>query len=257
MEKPATNLRQSLRNVDAVSIGVWSNLDDPLVAHSVAAAGFDWFCLDEQHGNASGLHSAEALSAVAATGTHTLVRVAWNRPELIGRALDSGADGVIVPMVQSAQEAQLAARAVRYAPVGERSWGPGRMGYAHAARGPEEANDATACLAMVETPRAVERVSEIAAVDGVDGIFVGPYDLSIAYGTDMDALLADHSEHSPLTRVAEACRANGVVAGGYAGSLERAKSLVAHGFTMVVVAADTELLLTAARSAVVSARESI
>ncbi len=249
------DLRQHLRGDHAISIGAWSNLTDEIVIHTIGRAGYDWLCIDEQHGGASAGDSMRLLAATAAAGAQTLVRVAWNRPELIGRALDSGAVGVIVPMVQSASEAANAVRASRYAPLGQRSWGPARSGYSLAGPETAEANDRSVCLVMIETPDAVERVAEIAAVNGLDGIFVGPFDLSIALGLPVDDLLADDSPDSPLSRVISACRDKGITPGAYDGSLARARVLAERGFTMLAVSTDTDLLARAATDAVAEARK--
>lgn len=248
-------LKDRLTDFNRAFIGVWSTLTDPVLARSFAESGFDALCIDEQHGNATTFETMGILSAISGAGTFTFVRVAWNRPELIGRALDSGADGVIVPMVQSAGEAMGAVRASKYAPQGQRSWGAGRVGYSMTGRQPAETNDRTVCFVMVETPEAIENVIEIAAVDGLDGLFVGPFDLSISYGLPVDALLQDESTDAPLARVVQACRTNGIVAAAYAGSLERAKVLALLGFSCIFVAADADLVTSAARTTHTTARK--
>lgn len=240
------------------SVGAWLNLTEPLAAYTVAGSGFDWLCVDEQHGGAGPADTAALLAAAAGAGgggPDVLVRVAWNRPELIGRALDSGARGVIVPMVESVEEASAAAAACRYPPRGRRSWGPSRAGYAVPGGGAvAESNERVLCLVMVESPDALDRVEEIAGAPGVDGIFVGPFDLSIALDRDVDELVADAEEGAPLPRVVAACRAAGIVAGAYAGSIARAAVLRDRGFDLLAVTSDTELLQSAARAAAAEAR---
>lgn len=244
----------------AASGGAWLTLTDPLAGYLLASAGFSWLCIDEQHGGAGPADTAALIGAATAAtagsgpAAEVLVRVPWNRPEHIGRALDSGARGVIVPMVDSAAEAADAAAACRYPPRGRRSWGPSRTGYAVPGAGlVSESNDRVLCLVMIETPAALDRVEEIAAVPGVDGIFVGPFDLSIALGRPVDDVLADGAPDAPLPRIIAACRAAGVVAGAYAGSVERAATLRERGFDLLAVASDTELLQSAARAAATEA----
>lgn len=236
------------------SLGAWLNLTDPLAAYLIADAGFDWLCVDEQHGGAVETDTLSLLRSTAAVGTSTFVRVAANRSDLIGRALDSGARGVIVPMVSTVAEAESAVRWCRYPPLGQRSWGPSRAGYAAPAGGTEATNREVRCLVMVETVEAVENVEDIAAVPGIDGIFVGPFDLSLAYGIAVDELLGDEADEAPLARVALACRKNGIVAGAYAGSPERTRLLSDRGYTLLAIASDTELLSSGARSALTGAR---
>jgi 4-hydroxy-2-oxoheptanedioate aldolase len=235
------------------SIGLWSQFPDPQLLNALAAGGFDWVCVDEQHGYASAADFSPLIGAANAAGVDALVRVAWNREEIIGRALDSGAAGVIVPMVESPADAERAVASSRYAPLGRRSWGPRRGVWGAGPHTASEDNDSTACLVMVETPGAVERVEEIASVPGVDGIFVGPFDLSLAYGRPVDELLSDASADSPLRRVVAACASRGVVAGAFGGSIERARLLFDVGFTMLAVATDEELIRAAARAAVAEA----
>jgi 4-hydroxy-2-oxoheptanedioate aldolase len=246
-------LRAHLRSA-GTSVGAWSNLRDPRIAASLAGAGLDWVCVDQQHGWNAGHDCTDLVAAIRSAGAHALVRVSWNRPEEIGRVLDSGAEGVIVPMVSSAEEAKAAVAAVRYAPEGRRSWGAVRTPYTSAPSDATAANAATACLVMVESVDAVHRVDAIAAVDGVDGVFLGPFDLSLALGIPLADLLADRDDASPLRRVVAACREHGVVAAAYAGSFDRAELLREHGFTVLAVSSDDGLVAEASAALAARAR---
>src|SRR5271170_3835436 len=148
----------------------------------MAHSGFDWVCVDMQHGMIDFSQMVPMLQGISSTGTAPLVRVPRNEPGIIGKSLDAGAWGVIVPMVNSRQEAEEAVAACRYAPVGIRSYGPLRAnlyaGFEYFSR----ANDEVLCIVMVETTVAVERVDEIASVPGVDAIYIGPADLSVTLG---------------------------------------------------------------------------
>ena len=230
------------------SNGLWLSSADPQLAHALASA-FDWACIDEQHGYATAGDTGRLIDAVQAAQRPALVRVAWNRPELIGRALDSGATGVIVPMVESADEARQAVRAARYAPYGRRSLGPIRSSLGSRRLSIADAEAGTVCLVMVESPEALERVNEIAATPGLDGIFVGPFDLSLSLGREVDELLSDTSAEAPIGRIVEACRLHGIVAAGYAGALDRAPILRQCGFAAIAATSDTELVQLAAREA--------
>ena len=228
-------------------LGAWSVLGTPLVASTMAGLGAGWLVLDAQHGLYDDAATVASLGALVAPGrpgrTETvLVRVPSGDPVWIGRALDAGATGVLVPMVQDEHDAERAARACRYAPDGGRSWGSWSAGWGVPPAEPAEANRRVMCAVMVETPSALERVDAIAATPGVDMVFVGPFDLSIALGTTHAGLLADTSPDGPLGRVVRACRRAGVLAGAYAGGLEPARTLRRHGFTWIAVATDTILL---------------
>ncbi len=241
-----------------IVVGAWSTLGSPLIAAVLAGTGADWIVLDGQHG----LYDDAAVTAtLAALGgrvrpgraSRVLVRVPSDDAARIGRALDAGASGVVVPMVQDEHEAATAARACRYPPDGGRSWGAWDWG--DGIPTPTDANRAVMCAVMVETPSAVERVAQIAAAPGVDMVFVGPYDLSLALGTTHAELLADHSTDGPLARVVRACRDAGVVAGAFAGTFEATRALRAHGFTWISVLTDTTFLATAGAEAVARARD--
>ncbi|HEY0187915.1 MAG TPA: aldolase/citrate lyase family protein [Cellulomonas sp.] len=228
---------------------LWSSLADPATVRLLAAAAPAWVVLDAQHGT----WSESALLATLPTldvAVPVLVRVADDRPAGIGRALDAGADGVVVPMVETAAQAAAAVRACRYPPEGARSWGPAAPLVARTAPGAAAANRSVRCAVMVETAAALAVVDAIAAVPGLDMVFVGPFDLGLALGRDVDDLLADDGPGAPLPAVVTACRAAGVRAGAFAGDEARAARLVELGFTDVVVGTDTGLLLAAARATV-------
>lgn len=236
------------------SIGVWSNYRDPYAVAAAVRGGFDWVCIDEQHGGATPDATAEILAAIADESVLPLVRVAWNRPELIGRALDSGASGVIVPMVNTADEAAAAARASRFPPEGIRSWGPRHSVNRGVGPVPAQANERALCLVMVETAEALDNVESIAATPGVDGIFVGPFDLSLALGLTIDELVDDATPESPLARILDACHANACIPGVFGGTLERGQALAARGFQMLSIASDSGVLSDAAVETVSRAR---
>ncbi|MCI2956528.1 aldolase/citrate lyase family protein [Agromyces atrinae] len=236
-----------------VQIGGWSMLGSPAAASLMAHIGADWLLLDGQHGLYDDASIIASL-ATAPTETAVHVRVPTNSAALIGRALDAGAAGVVVPMVQDAAQAAAAAAATRYAPEGSRSWGP-LAAYRGAPVTPAaEANRLVSCAVMVETDVAVGNVDAIAATPGVDMVLVGPFDLSIALGLTLGELLADHSPGNPLDTVVAACRAAGTTAGAFAGSLDVARELIGRGFTSVAVAVDSQLITAAGTALVAEAR---
>ena len=167
----------------APSRGVWTFTADVDLLRRLAAGGFDWVAVDAQHGpvDRAGLHAiGRALADAVAP---FVVRVPSVDPAWIGAALDAGAAAVIVPSVTGTSDAVLAARSSRYPPEGDRSWGPFPPLWGGTAPDAAEANAARSCLAMVETVGALADVDEIAATPGIDGLFVGPFDLALALGT--------------------------------------------------------------------------
>jgi 4-hydroxy-2-oxoheptanedioate aldolase len=245
---------------DPLVVGAWSALGSPLAASILAGTGADWLVLDAQHGLYDDASLVATLAALAGpsrperTG-RVMVRVPSNDAAWIGRALDAGATGVVVLLVQDEHEALAAARACRYPPDGERSWGGWSGSWGTGTPAPDEANRDVLCAVMVETRSAVDRVDRIAATPGVDMVFVGPYDLALALGMTHPELLADRSPDGPLARVVRACRAAGVRAGAYAGSVEAARLLRAQGFTWVAVLADAALLAEGGAAVVAEARD--
>jgi 4-hydroxy-2-oxoheptanedioate aldolase len=219
--------------------GVWLLLGESRTGALVANAGFDWIGIDTQHGRFDDAKVLQTLDALPAGAPPCLVRVRSNDYGLIGRALDSGAAGVIVPMVESAEQATAAVFASNYPPVGGRSWGPMAGGYST----PEELpTSGLRCAVMIETPAALSAVASIACVPGIDMLFVGPFDLALALNIHVDDLLTACEIGDPLPSVIAAARSAGIVAGAFAGSPERGEMLETLGFKVVAVATEATLL---------------
>lgn len=223
--------------------GAWLTLGEPRLTRELAQTDVGWLGLDAQHGHFDDRSLRDALGGRTAGTAPILVRVAANDPALIGRALDAGADGVIVPLVSSVADAEAAVAASRYPPSGARSWGPLPGTRSVHAPGSDHTEHAVPlCSVMIETAAALDSVEAIASVAGVDMIFVGPFDLSLALGRDVDDVLSSRHEEAPLARIARACSAAGIQAGAYAGSPERAGLLAAAGFRWIAATTDTGLL---------------
>ncbi|WNB84573.1 aldolase/citrate lyase family protein [Cellulomonas sp. ATA003] len=256
---PAPDQPTASDDAPPVAIGAWSTLGTPAAASVMAGLGADWLLLDAQHGLYDDRSVVDSLGVLAGTAqpgrtSPVLVRVPTLDAAWIGRALDAGASGVLVPLVDDEHEAAAAARACRYPPVGGRSRGSWAAVWGAAVPEPEQANRDVMCAVMVETPTALERVEAIARTPGVDMVFVGPFDLTLALGTDHASLLADRSPDGPLARVVRACRDAGVRAGAYAGDLESARTLRAHGFGWIATVTDAGLLASAGADLVRDAR---
>lgn len=219
-------------------LGVWSLLG-PTAAETVSHGKPGWIGLDAQHGFYDDRAVRDALHVI--TAVDALVRVPSHDGGAIGRALDAGARGVIIPMIETAAQAALAAAAVRYPAVGARSWGPFAEYWGRQETAIDEANAQAVCGVMIETRRGLDHVEEIAATPGVDMIFVGPYDLAISLGTSLDELIAGH--HGALKAIVTACEANDVIPGAYAGTGGRTASLADLGFEVLAATTDRKLLL--------------
>ncbi|WP_375389438.1 HpcH/HpaI aldolase/citrate lyase family protein [uncultured Amnibacterium sp.] len=216
-----------------VRLGVWAMLGEPRTAVALEGAGFDWVLLDAQHGHFDDRAVRATLALRRDPRVPMLVRPGANRADLIGRALDAGADGVIVPLVESAAEAEAAVAAAHPPPRGIRSFGP-LVGH--------EPVDRPFVGIMVETAAGLEDVEAIARTPDLDLVFVGPFDLSASLGTTVDGLLEDDGPDGPLPRILAACRAAGVLAGAFGATEPRARRFLQLGFTHVVAALDVSVL---------------
>ncbi|AQU70447.1 HpcH/HpaI aldolase family protein [Streptomyces niveus] len=238
-------------------IGYWSILDAPVATERIARLGYDYVCLDGQHGliGYSGLlHSLTAIDAGGASAG--LVRVEANDPVPIGRALDAGAAGVIVPLIDTPEQAADAVASCRYAPAGRRSYGPMRSAL-RIGPAPAEAHEATVVLAMIETAAGLAAVKEICAVPGLDGVYIGPSDLRIALGgaTSTDPAV-DTEFEAALRAVREAADEAGIAVGIHTPDGTTAARRLAEGFTYASVSSDLTHLEQAARDHLGAARRS-
>jgi 4-hydroxy-2-oxoheptanedioate aldolase len=230
----SASITDRLRQGDAL-VGTFLNLGSPLAGEICARAGFDWLLVDLEHGAGT---ESELIPTIQAIGGRcgTIVRVESSERPRIQRALDAGADGVMVPRVESVAEARAAASHFRYAPRGDRGVAYMNRGAGWAPLGSERE---LLCVIQIETPGALEDAREIAAIDGVDVLFVGPNDLSVALGT----------KDLPLAEIVEAARAESKAAGIFTGSREDAERALNSGFRFVALASDSFFLAEAARAA--------
>lgn len=228
--------------------GAWISFRDPAVVDTLAAEGFDWICVDGQHGGPE-THEMQALiEAAHLFSVPSMVRVPGHDMGTVGRVLDAGAGGIIFPTVEDAASAASLIAACRFPPRGKRSYGPTRRSprYPHPVPGNPEED--TLCILMIETADGVADLDEILAT-GPDGIFVGPYDLSLSLGMTLEELTGE-GPHGILADIARRCLAAGVVPGIYTGELDLSENMVALGFRFMPIASDTGLLAIAARNAV-------
>jgi len=234
-------------------VGYWSVLDAPVVLERLARVGYDYVAIDAQHGLLgyagvlSGLMAIDAGAAAGGTATVGLVRVQGNEVAAIGQALDAGAHGVIVPLIDSAADAVRAVAAAKYPPRGARSYGPMRS-QLRIGPTPAESDAATVVLVMVETAEGLANVEEIAAVPGISGLYVGPSDLALALGAAYpgDPAVAERFD-AALARIRAAAASAGVPVVIHTPDGETARRRLAEGFAGVTIASDLVHLEAAAR----------
>jgi 4-hydroxy-2-oxoheptanedioate aldolase len=234
----AADFATRLRNRERI-VGYWSVIDSPVSTEWLAHVGWDYLALDLQHGLIGYDGMVRGLQAIdSAAGPAGVVRVEANDPTYIGKALDAGARMVIVPLVDSAEDAARAVSAARYPPAGIRSYGPMRS-QLRVGPVPAESNRDTAVVAMIETPDGLANVEAICAVAGLDGVYVGPSDLRLAVGgastTDVSV---DDAFEAALVRVQKAAAAAGIAAGIHTAAGDDAARRLAQGYTFATVSSD-------------------
>lgn len=245
------SLADRLRGGETLYCG-WSVLGDSLAAEALARGGFDAVCLDAQHGFFGHRELGAAVTAVTAARAAPLVRVPFGGWPDIGRALDIGAEGVICPMVNTAEDARRFASAMKYPPLGQRSWGPHRAnmlwgtdnaGYI------ASANGRVLALAMIETREALANLPEILATPGIDGILVGPNDLSVALS---GGGVPDPADVATSDAVAEICRqtvAADKIPTIYANTIDLGRSYREMGYRLIAHGSDLGMVTAGAANA--------
>ncbi len=237
------------------TIGAWLSIDSPFVAESMANAGFDWVCMDMQHGLLDYNDVKRMLPAISTTDTIPLVRVPWNEPYEIMKVLDAGAYGVIVPLINNAEEAARAVAACRYPPKGMRSFGPTRAAMYAGANYAQEANDEIACIVMIETAEAIENLEEIMSTPGVDGVYIGPADLAFALGLPPAGNTDEPIHVEAVNKIFECSRKHNIAAGIHTMSVEYTQQYLEQGFHMVTLGSDGGFMARMARRELKAARQ--
>jgi 2-keto-3-deoxy-L-rhamnonate aldolase RhmA len=244
-------LRQLLMSAGPrAPLGTWVMSASPIVVEAVGHAGFEWGVLDMEHTPLDLMTLVHMLQAVGNTKMLPVVRVPWNDTVTVKRVLDAGAQTLLFPFVQSADEARRAVAATRYPPEGVR-------GMAGMSRGSKfgtipdyfkTANKSMGVIVQLETPEAVAQLESIAAVPGVDAIFLGPADLSGAMGHV--GQLTHPAVMSLMSDAAQRCKVLGVPVGTVGGTPDVVVQYRAAGFTFVAIASDLGLLMRGAQAAV-------
>ena len=237
-----------------IAFAAWLTFDSPAVASVLASAGFDAVVVDLQHGHATLESLPRVLAAIHQAESLPFVRAAWNHPADLMRALDLGARGVICPMIGSRGEAEAFVAACRYPPAGIRSYGPIHAAFGRGLQQTMTANDTVLLFAMIETADGFANLEEIVATPGLDGLFVGPADLSLGLGLDTFADLTDPALLKALDEIVAAADGHDLVPGIHAPSPSAAATMTERGFRFVSSAVDEDLLREAAEGAVRGAR---
>ncbi|WP_088286863.1 HpcH/HpaI aldolase/citrate lyase family protein [Ideonella sp. A 288] len=236
------------------AVNGWLAIPNSFSAETMAHQGWDSLTIDLQHGVVDYQALVTMLQAISTTPTVPVVRVPWLEPGILMKALDAGAYGVICPMVNTRADAQKLVAWTHYAPRGTRSFGPVRALLYGGADYPQQANDTIVTFAMIETAAALDNLDAILSVEGLDAIYIGPSDLSLALGCtptfdDLDPKAAEAVDH-----ILARAQAHGVVAGIHNGSPQAALARIAKGFRFVTVSSDARLMAAGAQQVVAAMR---
>jgi 4-hydroxy-2-oxoheptanedioate aldolase len=254
-----TNRVKELWKQGKPAVQGWCSTGNPYIAEMMAHAGFDAVVIDWQHGVGVSQESVVAcLQAIGSSDAVPIVRVPWNSPEYISYVLDAGAYGVIVPMVNSYAEAEAAGRSCRYAPRGIRSIAANRPTLSEPlGEYIKRANDDVICLVMVETAKALENVEEIARAPEIDGLYIGPSDLSLDMGVNLADWANDDRHLAAVQRVFAAANANGIVPCHHGAGPAVSAKLVNLGSRLCQIGNDMRMLGTSTAEALSAFRAAL
>ncbi|MEZ5805820.1 MAG: aldolase/citrate lyase family protein [Rhizobiaceae bacterium] len=242
------------------AVNGWLSIGSAFTAEIMAAQGYDSLTIDLQHGLVGYDPATNMLQAMRSSGVTPLVRVPWLEPGIIMKSLDAGAYGVICPMINTRRDAERLVSYVRYPPDGTRSFGPTRANFSAGPDYGASADREILCLAMIETHEAYDNVDAIASTPGLDGIYIGPADLTLSLSGKRYPIGFDRQEPEiidAIRHILDRCRANGIRAGLHCGGSAYAAEAVSWGFNLVTVPGDVRLLAGAAHASVADTRRLI
>jgi 4-hydroxy-2-oxoheptanedioate aldolase len=233
----------------------WLSIPSGFSAEVMAHQGFDSLTVDMQHGVVDYQIAVTMLQGISTTPVIPLARVPWNDPARLMKILDAGAYGVICPMVNTREQAEALVQACKYPPRGYRSWGPVRASiYAGADYG-DRANEDIIVMPMIETAEALKNLDDILTVPGVDAVYVGPSDLSLALGCKPRLDQTDPPVVEAQQTIVEACKRHGIIAGIHNATAAYALKMVAAGYQFVTLASDNRFLAAKAAEEVAVMRK--
>ena len=248
------NHLRTLWKSGGAAVNGWLTIPSSFAAETMAHQGWDTLTIDMQHGMIDDAALVPMLQAISTTDTVPIVRVPWLEPGILMRALDAGAYGVICPMVNTREDAQKLVAYTHYPPRGTRSFGPLRAVLYAGADYVQHANDTIVTFAMIETAEALDNLDDILSVEGLDAIYIGPSDLSLALGCkptfdDLEPKAFEAVEH-----ILARAKAHGVVAGIHNGTPEAALKRIAKGFQFVTISSDVRLMADGAQQVMAAMR---
>ena len=251
------NPLRTLWKSGGAAVNGWLAIPDGFSAETMAHQGWDSLTVDLQHGVVDYQAMIPMLQAISTTATVPVVRVPWLDADSLMKALDAGAYGVICPMVNTREDAQKLVAWTHYAPRGTRNFGPVRALLYGGADYPQHANDTIVSFAMIETAQALDNLDDILSVEGLDAIYIGPSDLSLALGCTPTFDDVDPKAAQAIDHILARAKAHGVVAGIHNGNPEGALARIVKGFQFVTVSSDARLMAAGAQQVMAKMRATL
>lgn len=244
------NRLRTMWKAGEAAVNGWLAIPNSFSAETMAHQGWDTLTIDLQHGVVDYQAMVGMLQAISTTPTVPVVRVPWLEPGILMKTLDAGAYGVICPMISTREDAQKLVAYTSYAPRGTRSFGPVRALLYGGPDYPQYANDTIVRFAMIETAQALDNLDDILSVEGLDAIYIGPSDLSLALGCKPTFDEVDPKAAQAIDHILARAKHYGVVAGIHNGAPEAALGRIAKGFQFVTVGSDARLMAAGAQAVV-------
>ncbi len=248
-------LRQAWKQGGAIVNG-WLAIPTGFSAETMAHQGWDSLTIDMQHGVVDYQAAVNMLTAISTTQTVPVVRVPWLEPGILMKMLDAGAYALICPMVNTREDAERLVAATHYPPMGNRSMGPIRATLYGGADYQPKANETIVVFAMIETRQALDNLDAILSVPGLDAVYIGPADLSLALGCTPQFDDVEPPVAAAIDHILARAKAHGVVAGIHNGTPEAALKRIAKGFQFVTIASDARLMAAGSQQVLAKMRSS-
>jgi len=230
-------------------INSWLAIPSSFSAEVMSNQGWDSLTIDMQHGLIDYPNAVSMLQAISTTETTPMARVNWNEPGQIMKILDAGCYGIICPMVSNRKEAEKFIQACQYPPNGYRSFGPIRASIYGGSDYAKYADNEILKLAMIETKESLEKLDEILDTPNLDGIYIGPADLSLAVGEEPGFDKPDNSKaYNEISKILEAAKKRNLLTGIHNGTPEYAQKMISKGFNLVTVGSDSRYIVSGAKS---------
>lgn len=228
----------------------WLSIPNSFTTEAMSKMGWDTLTIDMQHGQNDYSTSISMLQAISQSSVVPFARVPWNEAGIIMKMLDAGVCGIIAPMINTKKECEQFVSYCRYPPLGQRSFGPMRAQLVYGSDYFQNANSQIVTLAMIETQEAIKNLDEILSVKGLNGVYIGPADMSISYGLTPKFDVKDDLIYSKINLIVKKAKEHGKIAGIHNGTTKYAKEMIAIGYQFVTISSDFRAMSSSAKQIV-------